>query len=224
MLGEKDVARLGRMGIFQTISHLTDFIQGGFFCTQEWIENVVSRGGDSWQSGLYKSMYVKREGLIQIQTQSCGKGSFSTGKKRGEDSFRALFITAVIGSDEADQPGLTATVNMLRNAGLKLQYELFRQNMRKDFLAARKIRHCSKASRYGFDPRWLIRANSTPWLLIPISMMFITRYHSIRPGRMGFQNISQPCTQEGLHSSTRSARGVDVTPFTAHPLVLEFRL
>lgn len=171
-----------------------------------------------------QSMYVKREGLIQIQTQSCGKGSFSTGKKRGEDSFRALFITAVIGSDEADQPGLTATVNMLRKAGLKLQYELFRQNMRKDFLAARKIRHCSKASRYGFDPRWLIRANSTPWLLIPISMMFITRYHSIRPGRMGFQNISQPRTQEGLHSSTRSARGVDVTPFTAHPLVLELRL
>lgn len=53
------------------------------------------------------------------------EGSFST-KKRGEDNLIALFIMAVRGSDEADQPGLTATVNMLRKAGLKLQYELFR--------------------------------------------------------------------------------------------------
>lgn len=96
--------------------------------------------------------------------------------------------------------------------------------MRKDFLAARKMRHCSKASRYDFEPRWLIRANPTPWFLIPMSVMYITRYDSIHLGRMEFQNISQPCTQEGLHSSTRLTRGVDVTPFTARHLVLELRL
>lgn len=62
----------------------------------------------------------------------------------------------VKGSGGADRPVLTATVNRLSKAGLKLHYELFRQNMRKEFLAARKVRHCSKPLRYGFDPKWPI--------------------------------------------------------------------
>lgn len=81
----------------------------------------------------------------------------------------------IIGSDEADKPVLMATVNRLRKAGLKLQYELFRQNMRKDFLAARKVRHCNRPSRYGFDPRWPVSADFTPQPPITICMMYITR-------------------------------------------------
>lgn len=59
----------------------------------------------------------------------------------------------VTGSDEADKPVLVASANRLRRAGPKLQYELFRWDMRKDFLAARKVRRCSRPSRVGFDPR-----------------------------------------------------------------------
>lgn len=38
----------------------------------------------------------------------------------GKDNFIALFIMTIIGSEEADKPVLTATVNRRRKAGLKL--------------------------------------------------------------------------------------------------------
>lgn len=67
-------------------------------------------------------------------------GHLAQGRRRdGKGNFIALFIMSVTGSDEADKPVLTAAVK--RKAGLKLQHELFRQNMRKGFLAARKVRH-----------------------------------------------------------------------------------
>lgn len=79
-----------------------------------------------------------------------GRDHLAQGRRKdGKDNF---FVN-VIRSDEADKPVLTAALNRLRKAGLELQYELFRQNMRKGVLAARKVRHCSKASSYGFDLR-----------------------------------------------------------------------
>lgn len=68
----------------------------------------------------------------------------------------------VTGSDRADKPVLAATVNRLRRAGPKLQYELFRWDLRKNFLAARKDRHHSRPSRVGFDPRCSVSAPLPP--------------------------------------------------------------
>lgn len=63
----------------------------------------------------------------------------------------------VTGSDEADNPVLMATVNSLRRAGLKLQYELFRLQGELDVVAGLK------------ELAWIQGGQLVPLLLAPCS-------------------------------------------------------
>lgn len=63
----------------------------------------------------------------RFRLKAVGRDQIALGRRKdGKGNFIMSFIMNVTGSEETDKPVLMATVNRLRKAGLKLQYELFK--------------------------------------------------------------------------------------------------